>query len=230
MATIEAWYKSQIPDVQKQLKIVKDAQFLHISQFPNIKVMTPRIGHRQMSKEDRTIPRICGCETVAGCIYGHSAVRDYVFGQMTHDGNDFVEFDGITFYIYRINVEACVKPSNRLVPDSSKTKELWVVPYSPEAMSVTPQRVGRLIPYYFSAAIDAGKRVETNVFMLEANVAMQLDDKTSVDIGYYKFEIDGALSIEHDGKVNNVTKLTAIPKAEFDMAAKLVRMNLRKIK
>lgn len=194
MAKIDTWLNNQLPDIKRNLTVEKGLDFLHISTSPTIKKMRPRIGDRQMKKEDRTIPRICGSETLIGCIYGHSGIHrqsmDAGFGEFDWDG---------TITIYKLNADNFVRPADALVPDASKTKELWIVPYSPETYEVTTRRVGKMIVAHATEEILAGEVIEKNLFYLQVSEPLIVEDEEFVK-GLYSFRLDGALFLTSDKK------------------------------
>lgn len=194
MAKIDTWLNNQLPDIKRNLTVEKGLDFLHISTSPTIKKMRPRIGERQMKEEDRTIPRICGSETLVGCIYGHSGIRrqsmDAAFGEFDWDG---------TITIYKLNADNFVRPGNGLVPDATRTKELWIVPYSPETYEVTTRKVGMMIVAHVTEEVIAGEVIEKNLFYLQV-VEPFIVDKEEYPKGLYSFRIDGGLFLTSDKK------------------------------
>jgi len=194
MAKIDTWLNNQLPDIKRNLTVEKGLDFLHISTNATIKKMRPRIGDRQMKEEDRTIPRICGCETLVGCIYGHSGIHrqtmDAAFGEF--------EWDGI-ITVYKLEIDNFVRPNDKLVPDAGRTKELWIVPYSPEAYEVKTRKVGRMVVAHATEEADAGEVVQKNLFYLEVGEPFKVEDEV-FDIGLYSFRLDGGLFLTSDKK------------------------------
>lgn len=189
MSRLTTWLGRQNPQLAKSMTPITGVDFLHISTNTNLKTMIPRIGERQLKDEDRSIPRICGCSDLVGCIYGHSAVYHNV-----NDGmySDSVDEAAPCYQIYRCNIEEFVRPSKKLVPDVTMTKEIWVVPYSPESVNVTPEKVGMLLPYSSIKTITMGRQTIVNHFILNARVRITFDGK-EIEPGYYKFTIKGDL-------------------------------------
>ncbi len=193
MSRLTTWIRSQNPKVAKSMTPIKDVDFLHISTNGNLRSMVPRIGQRQLKDEDRTIPRICGCESIKGCILGHSAVYHMVTNGESFDGNAWHEGEVPVFHIYRANVEELVRPTKKLVPDVTVTRELWVVPYSPESCNLKPEKVGMLLPIRTEEVTEMGTKRIVNSFYLYCRVAIQLDD-SYLEPGYYSFNMDGDLT------------------------------------
>ena len=165
MAKIDTWLSKQLPNIMNNLEVVKKTDFLHISNNSNITKMNPRIGERQMKIEDRTIPRICGCDSLLGCVFGHSGVR---------------ENPGEFFTVYRISGVGVCRPSRDLVPDAHISRELWIPAYGPEALEVYPEKIGSFIVHEVKNVITDGKvdvmdtvlyvKVDSD-FMLTNNIA-----------------------------------------------------------
>ncbi len=193
MSRLQTWLKCQNTETAKSLTPLKGVDFLHISTNGNLKRMVPRIGDRQMKHEDRTIPRICGSESITGCIYGHSAVYLMSKEGEEFDGKEWTDGNVPCFHIYRLNIEEVVRPSKKMVPDVVLTKELWVVPYAPEACNAKPEKVGLLLPVRIVEISSMGKNDTTNHFYLYCRVPMILDKKV-IEPGYYSFSIKGQLS------------------------------------
>lgn len=208
MSRLSTWIGKQNPTTAKSMTPIKDVDFLHISTNSNLKNMIPRIGNRQLKGEDRTIPRICGCESIRGCILGHSAVYHMVRDGSTFDGVEWSDGEVPMFHIYRANVEEVVRPTKRLVPDVVITKELWVVPFAPEACNLSPEKVGMLLPIETSEVTTLGTQSIKNTFYLYCRVSLKLDDDY-LEPGYYSFTMDGDLTpYPNPGKPHSLKPIT----------------------
>ena len=215
MGSIDKWVANQLPDISPQLEVVSGVDFLHISVDSKIKKMRPRIGERQMKMEDRTIPRICGSETIVGCILGHAGVRTYYLEAMFGDnGNNWK--NGV-FTIYRAVAKSFVRPGKKLVADAKYTKELWIVPYAPESYEVEFEAIGQ---FYMHATVDLvvdGVNTVNTTFYISTSDDMTLDEQR-IQPGYYSFELDGELLLTTATTAKDVPKaknLTSISKAEW---------------
>lgn len=115
----------------------------HISMDPSIKVFCPRISDRQMSTEDRTVPRVVTATSLYGCILAYaSAHEDYMKMESKQANKDSKWRNG--YYIYKLDYQFCLKPTNKLVPDVAFTDETWLVSYSPETKNYPSSRIGKL--------------------------------------------------------------------------------------
>lgn len=189
MSKLETWLNRQAPDTKKSLTPLRiaDRDFLHISSNPTLGDMRPRVGERQLEGEDRTIPRICGSETVVGCIYGHSSIHHSSI-------DDTEEYSPVTvFHLYRLDAEEIVRPSKRLVPDVVMTKELWIVPYCPQTCKIKPSKVALLMPVKIVRTTESGVTSIVNHFYLSVRTPIKLHEKV-LEPGYYSFSLSGDLT------------------------------------
>lgn len=191
MGKIDKWAANQLPDIKRHLEVVSGVDFLHISTDHTIKKMRPRIGDRQMKVEDRTIPRICGSESLVGCILGHAGVRSYYLDKLAHATPS--QWANAYFTIYRVKTDSYIRPGKGLVPDAPLTKELWVVPYAPECYEVEVERIGMLYLRGTVGTIDAGMLESVSYFHLNLFDDAILDDE-KLPAGYYKFSLNGELA------------------------------------
>lgn len=212
MPSIETWVDNQPPTKAKSLTIIRGVDFLHISTDHSLKPMTPWISKRQMGTEDRTIPRICGSETVFGCILGHAGVWD-----------NFVSGDNTTHHpyytIYRCCVEAYIRPTKKLVPDVVGTRELWIVPYDASTSEVPPVPVGTLLPVRLITEYGIGKVSSKLLFYVKVDSPLTIVDKV-VEVGLYSFIADGFLFTEGSMNPNTVEDFKSITPAQWKEAMK----------
>lgn len=220
MAKIDIWLANQLPDMQKSMAVLKEVDFLHISTDQAIKKMRPRIGFRQMKVEDRTIPRICGASNLVGCIYGHTAVRDFYIDYFA-DGATNRKWNGL-FAVYKMPVEAVIKPTKRLVPDAPQTGEIWIVPYAPEMYEIVPSRVGTMFLHETHSNIVSGVVSIKNVFYLKVDAAFKLTDKNLAP-GFYRFELPGELTAYGGQPMAPVQSLATLSVGEWTSALSKLR-------
>lgn len=217
MGKIDKWVANQLPDIRAQLEVVSGVDFLHISTDAKIKKMRPRIGERQMKMEDRTIPRICGSETLVGCILGHAGVRVYFLDALFKGQSD--KWKNGVFTIYRARIDEFVRPGKKLVADAKLTKELWIVPYAPESYEVDVEPIGQLFLHSTEDRVELGENVIGNTFYLSTYDDVILDDGVSkLGVGFYRFDLGGPLGLnEYSTKkdVPNANNIAPISKAEW---------------
>ena len=228
MAKIDSWLSNQLPNIRKNLEVVKSCDFIHISTDNSIRKMNPRIGDRQMKTEDRTIPRICGAPTLYGCILGHGALHHYAM-QMFHDDKHekvSAKTDGL-LTIYRIEQDAVVRPKSKLVPDVKVTGEVWIVPYAPEAYELKPKNIGKLMLAVARNEVVCGISVEINQFYLMLNASLDLTDGQKLTPGFYAFDINGKLNDFEGERPGKVSNLRTIGSSQWDEALSSINDVLR---
>lgn len=215
MGKIDTWVANQLPDIRSQLEVIRGVDFLHISTDHKIKKMRPRIGDRQMKAEDRTIPRICGSESLVGCILGHGGFRTYYVDKLSNATQ--TQWANGYFTIYKAKVDQYVRPSWRLVPDSELTKELWIVPYAPECYEIEVEAIGQLYLRGTAESFVDGVRSIINTVHLNLNQEAILDNQELAS-GYYSFTLEGELFLTGASRAKDVPKaknVVAIKRSEW---------------
>lgn len=215
MAKQDTWLKNQLPNIRDNLTAVKGVDFLHISMDSNLKKMQPRIGDRQMKMEDRTIPRICGANTIMGCVYGFAVMHYQV---MSIKDNPEKKWNGI-FTIYRIPAPIVFQPSTKLVPDAKVTGELWICPFAPEYYELNTERVGKIILVHATDEIVCGAPVHNNTFYVKLDIDARLDSEL-MPPNFYRFDVEGRLGEFGDEKIQRIKNLTTIDAAKWNAAEK----------
>lgn len=215
MNQLERWIAGLHPAIRKSLKPVNDRDFLHISYNPNIKSFVPRVPHRSMKGEDDKTPRICGSESIAGCILGHSAVLSLGKGGNTFDGKEWEGDNRPIMTIYRLNVDYSVLPTKKVLPDRVDTKELWAVPYKPEYWDIKPETVGRIIVSEVTERHTLGKRGRSfTTFYLQNYVPIKIGPDGIKQPGCWTFDMEGDL---YPGSTElGVINLFEVTQAEFN--------------
>ena len=91
----------------------------HISQIDlgSKILMQPKVPKFKTQGEDNTIPRICCCTSIPGCIHAINNIPELIDISKTLD-----------LYAYEANVDAkyIIQPSDKLLPDVWITGEMWV--------------------------------------------------------------------------------------------------------
>jgi hypothetical protein len=118
-AELEDWLENTSEKVRRNVTIETPESLgvqhlLHISTDTNIRQFVPLIGRRQAPSEDRTVPRVCVCPHLLGCILGYAdAVSDFhADGAKQNDA-----FKG-GWKIYGLSFDAALKPNSKLVYDA----------------------------------------------------------------------------------------------------------------
>ena len=91
----------------------------HISQIDlgSKILMQPKVPKFKTQREDNTVPRICCCTSIPGCIHAINNIPELIDISKTLD-----------LYAYEANVDAkyIIQPSDKLLPDVWITGEMWV--------------------------------------------------------------------------------------------------------
>ena len=221
MATIEKWLDGQLPDMKKNMTVVRDIPFYHISFDAKIKKMRPRIGERQAKQEDRTIPRICGAPHLQGCILGHTGVMN---AYDRKPGDDDSQWNG-QMAIYEIKASGYIRPTKKLVFDVNETDEIWIVPFDPSVYELVPERIGWM---YLSKTVvtrEDGRVEYQNTFYVKLDKGTLMIGEKGYTKGYYAFEMNGPLVAsftKFDDDPYNVRQITA---SEWDNAVASFKKN-----
>lgn len=162
----------------------------HISMDPSIKVFIPRISTRQMSSEDRTVPRVVAATSLYGCILAYaSAHEDYM--SMDSKQTDKASKWRNGYYVYKLDYDVCLKPSSKLVPDVGFTDETWLVPYSPETKDYKAVRIGKVFITEIKNTIMGDKLPE-----VEATACIEILDPAGIQLSKNKRLTQGYWMVE----------------------------------
>jgi hypothetical protein len=184
---------------------------LHISINGGIKSFIPRIGHRQDSSEDRTIPRICVADTLIGAMIGYSSVfHDFKNGYGVYKNGVYKG----GYYIYALEYGACVVPNNKLVFDANQTGERWLINYR----DGTDVYKGNIIGKFFIRNVELNMRNNSKELVYHSKCTIYLEIKKPIYItltekvkaGYYK--LTGPLPenvTSYKKKAYEITEITA---------------------
>lgn len=142
---MEEWLIAASEKVRRNVAVVTPASLgqdylLHISSNTQLRKFVPMIGHRQSNMEDRTMPRICVCPTVLGCMIGYAKAE--------HDFNEGVA-DGKTGWkggwkIYAFPFDVALRPNKRLVYDADTSDEMWLTTYNRDTAEYIPEAAGKM--------------------------------------------------------------------------------------
>lgn len=91
----------------------------HISQIDlgSKILMQPKVPKFKIQGEDNTIPRICCCTSIPGCIHAINNIPELIDMSKTLD---------LYAYGAYVDAEYIVQPSGDLLPDAWITGEIWV--------------------------------------------------------------------------------------------------------
>lgn len=179
--------------VQKNTTIVtpsdiKQSFLLHVA-IKEWKSLIPNVSKIAASSEDNTVPRVHTAPTLLGCIVGSSILHYNMFNKKPLLKNEYLG----GYYIHKIPFDVALKPNDKLVYDSSITNECWLVTYNLETKTYPATVIGK----YFPVSIESiprvnkyPKEIATIYLELASDDKIQIDNKKSINRGFYKLVID----------------------------------------
>lgn len=169
--SIELFLKLLTDKVAKNITVVTKKELdqeymLHISpDRMNNKLYIPRIGQRQANMEDRTVPRITVAPTLYGCYIGYTQLIRQFFQYKPQNSDSYKQ--GV--YIHEIEFEHAIKPNNKLVYDSSRSDEHWLVTYDEETKVYKGKVIGKLFITEIKSKSISGKEI-----IVEATIYVEI--------------------------------------------------------
>lgn len=183
---LEAWLEGSAEKVRRNVVIetpetLGTDYLLHISTNTNIREFVPLIGSRQDPREDRTVPRICVAPHLLGCFIGYQKAGDDFHVGVPATLDD-ASFKG-GWKIYGFKFDAALRPNNKLVPDTSRSEEIWLTAYNRQTAEYVPETLGKAfmrsvslvarsgkapsadMELYVEVSHDAGVRFSKNLFL-----------------------------------------------------------------
>lgn len=163
---------------------------LHISSDTNIRSFVPLIGRRQAPSEDRTVPRVCVCPHLLGCILGYSQAVDDFHAGTTADAKGKLESKG-GWKIYGFHYEAALKPNSKLVYDALATDELWLTAYNPTTAEYKPVEMGKAFVRSIRYVARSGKHPVSDMELcveVKHSAGLRFSKNIFLDQGYWVLE------------------------------------------
>lgn len=141
------WLENVSEKVQRNVQVVTDEDInqsflLHISTNTNLRKFIPVIGRRQASSEDRTVPRVCVCPTLLGCMIGYAKIEADFHNNIPDGSKDNEGYKG-GWKIYAFPFLASLRPNKKLVFDADRSDEHWLTSYSPDTAEYIPETAGK---------------------------------------------------------------------------------------
>lgn len=161
---LQPFFSLLVPEVRRELTVVTPetlgtSYLLHISKDTELKRFVPGVTRRGLSKEDRTVPRICTAPSLIGCILAYSSTLHDFHGRLTgqkFNGTRQVPFKG-GYAIYGFPFEVALRPSPKLVPDVRRTDEHWLVAYDSAHADYRATCVGKVFYSEVTYQVVAGE-------------------------------------------------------------------------
>lgn len=186
--------------------------FLHINPDKTVKVYVPMISRKQANSEDRTTSRITCAPTLFGCLIGycvaHFDMMDFKPAKKYKAG-DYRQ----GWIINKIPAEFSLKPTNRLVYDSSRSDEHWLVTYDKETIEYPASKIGKMFikELRWSSRTNSVPQLDM-LFYIELTEPIKLSESHSLEKGYWSVLIedyDNTKSAWNKDKRLKVSQLTA---------------------
>ncbi len=190
---ISDWLLMQSPIVQKNSTILSFKEggvMLHIDK--NVpKTFIPRMPTSAAPSENDTTARITVAPDLVGCIIGYARVDSDVLSSvyMKTKGKD--QFKG-GYIISEMPYTHCIKPTDKLVYDSSRTLEHWLVSYNKQSLQVKPIEVGKI---FISSILTQNRSSIEPIKTISAYIShtctngLRFSKNNVLPAGYYKADI-----------------------------------------
>jgi len=221
-------YVSLLPDkVVRNVEIVSAKELgqnymLHIGSKKMPKTgYIPRIGQRQGTQEDRTTPRITVSSCLLGCFIGYGAAvwEAQDASAVISSDDDFTQ----GYYIHSIPFDYCLKPTNRMVYDSTRSDEHWLVTYDEETKSYSSSVAGKMFITDIGYKVLSDRpadAVMTLMVEISALDGIQFSSKHYLKKGWYR--ITGPADVNTMSWLKDKDfQVVEISKGEFDAAKKV---------
>lgn len=197
---LNTWHEKASEKIRLASKIVTPADYpspylFHISKNPKIEEFIPVIGRRQMEMEDRTVPRVCVCPYLIGCMIGYTDIeKDFFLNRRVDQAKSKAPFLG-GWKIYAFEYEAAIKPTSKLVEDSRRSDECWLTTYNEATQVYQGKIVGEM--FYTTMTYRARNLEEVGshglpeaegVMYLRTDVMMPFSKQNLLEPGCYRIE------------------------------------------
>lgn len=195
MSTIEEW-KSQLPEkVSSEMSIASFEQAGEMIRIDLERIynFVPRNSMRQNKREDDTIPRVCVCDSLMGCIAGYASFF-HDFNVATTNGKwtlNGTHFKG-GMYIHRLPYRDLIIPSDKLAGDSSVSGEKWLVGYDEASAAYPSELIGKVFISGYSCERVDGKAVihDYSIYLeIAEGESLKLTPKRTLAAGYWLLKL-----------------------------------------
>lgn len=175
------------------------------------------VGMNQANSEDRTTPRICAGSNLLGCIIGYARMfLDFLNTKPSNDNKDRDAYKG-GYVIYSIDFNACLKPNNKLVYDSSISGEHWLVTYNEDTIKYRPKPIGKMLVRSIRQTATENDYPIVDIELLiaiDTDIDVPFNTARSLKKGYYSITGPYVFHIRNH-KVDKPYDITEISKTEW---------------
>lgn len=202
------YLKTLNPDTVRNLEVKHRSEYLnnhglHITLSTRPRdTFYPQFPRSAATSEDRSCPRICTADTLAGCIIGVSSFLKsltYALEVKVHDPKELKK-NKTLFKILKFDFEWCLEPNKQLIFDTENTKEQWLVNYNEDTRSYTPILIGEIVLKGFSTFVNPNNQIrnKTNlVFYVKTKELINLTTGIVLKPGCYEVSMDATTYGRH---------------------------------
>jgi len=220
---IEKVLQLQLKNVQNNVEILtreevgSDCLIRLDTSLMTRKSFYPKIAHSQANTEDRTLPRITASPYLLGCIIAVPFINPNIYDNLN-----------IGHYIHSLEFDYCLKPTNKLVFDSSETNELWLLTYNKNTVEYKPKLAGELIVKQYLITPSNTNTFQECVVTIYVKIikeeGIKFNKKIKLNKGYWSIsfpltESKTKYSITTINSEKNIT-IADISESEFNTARK----------
>lgn len=225
---IQKWISLQSKEVRDNSLIVdcvnlKQNFMLHIDK-ETPKVFVPMMPRSASLTENNTAARITVAPNLVGCFIGYArAETDFLAGSAS-DVIKSTQFKG-GYSICSLPFTHAIFPAPKLVYDSKRSNEHWLVTYNQQTLEYVPEKIGKLFVSKVTYLAETGKlpSPEFEIY-IEVNKPSGILFSPSIHLkaGYHKTVVSFERK-KHPGSTNEEDnfEVTEISKQEYDKVKKL---------
>lgn len=225
---IQKWLSLQTNEVQDNCVIVdregiNQDYMLHIDKvMPD--VFIPMMPRSAAKTENNTAARITVAPTLIGCFIGYARAESDFLGGSGKDIKKETGFRG-GYDICAIPFKHAITPSSKLVYDSDRSGEQWLVSYNDSTREYVPEKIGRLFVSKVSYTARSGgmPRPEFQIY-IEVNKPSGIQFSPTITIGKgYHVAVVSFERKNHPGSSNEEDNFNVveIDKTEYDKVKRL---------
>lgn len=222
------WFSIQSKKVQTNARIVSAEEIdqdymLHIDKKTPTKFV-PMMPRSAAKNEDNTAARITVAPNLIGCLIGYARSEDDFLEGTDKLSIKHTEFRG-GYDICELNFKHCLYPNEKLVFDSPRSQEHWLVSYNKSTLEYKPTKIGKMFVSKITYESRSGKPpVPTFELFIECHKEDGIKFSPNIHLhkGFYKATVIFD-RVVHPGSVDEEDsfKVEAISASEYNKAKQL---------
>lgn len=186
------WFSIQSKRVQANSKIVSVDQLgqdymLHMDkQMPG--KFIPMLSRRAGGSEDNTTPRVTVAPNLIGCWIGYASAEDDILKGTDKEDFDYTKFKG-GYEICELKFKHCLYPNKKLVYDSERSQEHWLVSYNKETLEYKPKKIGKVFASRVTYNATSGQLPEATFELyieVQKEGGIKFSPKIHLDKGFHR--------------------------------------------